>query len=323
MVLMLPGELEERLRSAGAEVIVHNLPQKRTLPLIPFVARSLARRLRPRRPVLVHANGTKSVLLGVPLARGLGAPLLWMKHGHDFDRSAPRVPGARAATTSCASRRGWPEPFPTGFATGSPWSIRGSSCRRSSRRSASSRSCSASARSSRRRGHDTLIRALAMLRERGVEARIEIAGPEHRVARGYRGRRWRSWWRSSTSPTGSSSSAGWTTWRRRTRAAGRRARQPAGPRRNSRGGRAACAARGDGARAPVVGPDEAGVAEIVGEAGILIGDPTPTAFADALEPFLRDPGRAIAAGPRRQGAGRAALYDRPHGRGAAGQPTIS
>ncbi len=57
---------------------------------------------------------------------------------------------------------------------------------------------------------------------------------------------------------------------------------------------------------PVVAPDEAGIAEIVGDAGALVGDPTPAGFAEALAPYLRDRERAVAAG----NAGRARVRER-------------
>jgi glycosyltransferase involved in cell wall biosynthesis len=39
---------------------------------------------------------------------------------------------------------------------------------------------------------------------------------------------------------------------------------------------------------PVVAPDEAGIAELVGDAGTLVQDRTASGFATALEPYLRD-----------------------------------
>jgi glycosyltransferase involved in cell wall biosynthesis len=49
---------------------------------------------------------------------------------------------------------------------------------------------------------------------------------------------------------------------------------------------------------PVVAPREAGIAEVVGEAGTLVEDRTALGFADALEPYLRDRPFAEAAGRR-------------------------
>ena len=39
---------------------------------------------------------------------------------------------------------------------------------------------------------------------------------------------------------------------------------------------------------PAVGPNEAGIAEVVGDAGTLVDDRTPAGYAQALEPYLAD-----------------------------------
>ena len=54
---------------------------------------------------------------------------------------------------------------------------------------------------------------------------------------------------------------------------------------------------------PVVAPLEAGIAEVVGDCGTLVSERTAAGFADALEPYLRD--RKLAAEVGRRGSERA------------------
>ena len=49
---------------------------------------------------------------------------------------------------------------------------------------------------------------------------------------------------------------------------------------------------------PAVGPNEAGIAEVVADAGTLVDDRTPEGYARALEPYLADPEMAREVGRR-------------------------
>jgi colanic acid/amylovoran biosynthesis glycosyltransferase len=55
---------------------------------------SLAARLRPYSPVLVHAHFATDGLLALPLARSLGIPLVTTLHGHDVSRSRAHMLGS-------------------------------------------------------------------------------------------------------------------------------------------------------------------------------------------------------------------------------------
>src|SRR5690349_5145540 len=52
---------------------------------------ALATRLRPHRPVLIHAHFATDGLLALPLARALGVPLVTTLHGYDVHRSSARM----------------------------------------------------------------------------------------------------------------------------------------------------------------------------------------------------------------------------------------
>ena len=304
VVLMASGELEARLRDAGAEVIVDELPGRRSIPLYPRAARRLAKRLRGRDVALVHANQVKAVLLAIPLSRRLDAPLLWMKHGHDFDRSAPRllgprcdwivcVTGAVAATfpQSCRDRISIVHPGVELPAAATP--------------PAEAPVVLSVGTLIPTKGHDTLIAAIATLRDRGVPARLEIAGGEHRVAPGHLAELERLIDELQVEEL--VEFLGWVgdmpVAYARSRVVGLASR-PARDGILAEGAPLALLEAMAHAR-PVVAPDEAGIAEVVGEAGTLLDEPSPAGFADALEPYLRDRNLATAAGRR----GRARVED--------------
>ncbi len=304
VVLMAHGELEGRLRAAGAEVIVDELPGRRSIPLYPLAARRLARRLRDRPIGVLHANQTKAVLLGIPFARRLGVPLLWMKHGHDFDRSAPRLLGPRCDRIVCVTggvAATFPERCRERIAIVHP----GVELPPEATPPAEAPVVLSVGTLIPTKGHDTLIGAIAALRDRGVAARLEIAGGEHRVAPGHPAELRRlvdeldvgdlveflDW--VSDMPSAYA----------RSRVVGLASR-PARKGIPAEGAPLALLEAMAHAR-PVVGPDEAGVAEIVAGTGTLVREATPAGFADALEPYLRDRERAIAAGE----AGRARVRE--------------
>ncbi len=295
VVLLAQGELEARLRDAGAEVIVDKLPGRRSIALYPFAARRLARRLRGRGVGVVHANQTKAVLLGIPLAHRLGAPLLWMKHGHDFDRSAPRFLGPRCdriVTVTGAVAATFPDRCRDRISVVHP----GVELPAATTPPGEAPIVLSVGTLIPTKGHDTLIRAIAELRERGVPARLEIAGGEHRVAPGYLDELRRLVDELEVSEL--VDFLGWVSdmpvayARSRVVGLASRAAREGAPAEGAPLALLEAMARGR----PVVAPDEAGIAEIVADAGTLVGDPTPAVFAEALAPYLRDRERAVAVG---------------------------
>ena len=305
VVLLSHGALEERLREAGAEVIVHRLPGRWTIPLYPFAARAIARKLEGRRVGLVHANQTKAAVLGIPLARRVGVPLVWMKHGHDFNRAAPRFLGPRCDHLICVSEAvaatfpprlrdritvvypGVEPPAEVSVIGEQPVVLSVGTLIPT-------------------KGHDTLIRAVALLRDREVDARLEVAGSEHRVAPGHRAQLERL-----IAELGVGERVELLGWRddmpvvyarSRVVALGSRAAREGDPAEGAPLELLEAMAQGR----PVVAPREGGIAEILGGVGTTVREPTAVAYADALEPYLLDRERAAAAGA----AGRARVEDR-------------
>jgi glycosyltransferase involved in cell wall biosynthesis len=298
------GELEGRLRDAGAEVVVDELPGRRSIPLYPFAARRLARRLRGRGVALVHANQTKSVLLGIPLARRLEAPLLWMKHGHDFDGTAPRFLGPRCDRIVCVTER-VAATFPDSCRDRISIVHPGVELPPTATPAGVEPIVLSVGTLIPTKGHDTLIRAIAGLRDLGVAARLEIAGSEHRVAPGHRSELERLIGELCVADR-----VELLGWRGDMPQVYARCRVVALASRPAREGIPAEGAplallEATAHARPIVAPDEPGIAEIVGDAGILLEAPTADGFAAALAPYLQDRDAAVAAGE----AGRARVKE--------------
>ena len=297
VILMEHGPLEDRFRDQNVEVIVEPLPGKLRIPLYPSAARRLAERLRGRDVAVVHANGTKAALLGAALAPRLDASLLWMKHGHDFNWLAPRLIGPRCDHVACVSEavaRSFPEKMQDRVSVVYP----GVETPGAPEVAATDPLVLSVGTLIPTKGHDTLIQAIAELRDRGIDARMEIAGGDHRVAPGYG-----SALRQLVKDLGVSdrvtflglvSGMGPVYVRARVVALASRSRRAGVP---AEGAPLALLEAMASAKAVVAGAG-GGVDEIVGDGGTLVKDPSPRAFADALQPYLVDHRTASTAGVR-------------------------
>jgi glycosyltransferase involved in cell wall biosynthesis len=147
------------------------------------------------------------------------------------------------------------------------------------------------------KGSVELLRAVALLRERGIDVRLTIAGPVDRVhpehaeelsalvdELGLRPHAHVGWVDDLADLYRSA----------RVVALASRARPNGAPSE----GAPTVLMEGMGYGRPVVAPREAGIAEVVGDGGTLVDDRTPEAFADALEPYLRSPALAAEVGSR-------------------------
>jgi glycosyltransferase involved in cell wall biosynthesis len=148
------------------------------------------------------------------------------------------------------------------------------------------------------KGHDTLIQAVGELRDRGIQASLEIAGTDHPRAPGHRGQlnalvhdleledrvRLLGW----------IPDVGEAYERARVVALGSRPSSPGIP---AEGAPLVLLEAMAHAR-PVVAPAGGGIDEVVGPAGNLVTAPAPASFADALAPYLTDPELASETGER-------------------------
>ena len=104
VLMMEDGPLSTQIGALGLRQRIVELPGKLSILRFPFAAHRLAGWLRAEEIEVIHANGTKAAMLSALLGRKLGIPVLWMKHGHDFDRWAPRMLGPRCDRIACVSR---------------------------------------------------------------------------------------------------------------------------------------------------------------------------------------------------------------------------
>ncbi len=301
LLVMTPGPFADILRDEGYEPRVENLRGKAAPARFPLIYRSLAADYADAGFHLVHANGVKAALLGAPMARRLGVPVVWMKHDHFYDGRFARAVARRcdhiAVVSQSMAAQFRPEfdsrlsviypgvvlePLPAPVPT-EPLIV-------------------AVGRLDPRKGFDNLLRAVRLLRDRGLDARARIAGPVDRVFPehaaeldalvGELGLR-------------EVAEVGWVD---DVQALYRSARVVAMASPARSGGRPSEGAptvlmEAMGQARPVVGPRQDGIAEVVGDVGTLVEEPTPGQLADALEPYIAD--RAMADEVGRRGRERA------------------
>ena len=95
VVSLEDGPFNERLAPLGAPLeVIHTTGEWGSMLRS---TRGLRRALRARRPDVVHANGIKAALMAAMAVRGLGIPLLWVKH--DFSWDGPLARAVAAGST--------------------------------------------------------------------------------------------------------------------------------------------------------------------------------------------------------------------------------
>src|SRR3954452_17237340 len=174
VLILEEGPLEDRVAALGIDVDVQHLPGKQGVLKFPKAARE------PKHPVdVIHANGGKAAVYGLPVARRLRGPLVWMKHDHSYDGRLSHLLASRCAHVICVSHamarqfsdlgdrvsvvypgvilrdlKPVEETTPTIVSVGRPDPFK---------------------------GFDQLLRAAAQLRDEGLELSIRVAGPQDRV----------------------------------------------------------------------------------------------------------------------------------------------
>ena len=179
-LLLGPGPLERMLSESGLSVDVEPMLGKRALVRFPAAAAAWARRLEDERIDMIHANQAKAAIFSTFLARRLRIPLLWMKHDHFFDGRVAQAIGRRCDHVVCVSHTmaaqftdEMPErvsvvypgvrmpPPPKARPTGPVIATVG--------------------RLDPLKAFGSVIRAVHLLRERGHDAKARLAGPVDRV----------------------------------------------------------------------------------------------------------------------------------------------
>lgn len=309
MLVLTPGPFADMLVDEGYDPQVESLPGKRALARFPALVGSIARRYRHSGIELVHANGIKAALLGVPVARQLNVPVIWMKHDHSYDGRFARAVGRRCdrvvVVSHAMAEQFRPElddrlsviypgvqlaPLPPPVPT-EPLVV-------------------AVGRLDPRKGFANLLGAGRLLRDRGYDARMRIAGPADRVFPQHAAEL------DALVDELDMREHAKVGWVEDIDSLYRRARVVAMASPPNEGGKPSEGAptvlmEAMGHARPVVGPKQAGIAEVVGDVGTLVDDPTPEGLADGLEPYIADARMANEVGRRgRERAERLYSFDR-------------
>jgi glycosyltransferase involved in cell wall biosynthesis len=297
-LLLGDGPFADRLRDDGVDVEVEELPGRRALVRFPLVARRLARRLAPADVSLIHANGNKAALLAVPLARRLGVPLVWMKHDHVLDGAPTRFVAGRCDRVVCVSEfmaAGLPRRLRDRVAVITP-GVEPAAAIMEVDDTEPLVLCAG--RLHPDKGFAAVLDAVALLRGRGMDVRVDVIGPTDRSRPEHRAELERAVVRLGLEDH--ARVLGWVDDLRplydgaRVVAIASRAGWRGSPGESAGLVLMEAMARGR----PVVGPRVPGVAEVVGDAGTLVDPPDASGLAAALAPYLADRELATATGRR-------------------------
>ncbi len=292
-VVMRDGTLPGRLRDAGLPTEVVDLPGRFAVPRMPAAAGRLAEHYAGADLSFIHANGLKAAVLGVPLARRLGVPLVWMKHDHAYEGPVTRRVAGRCDRVICVSRTMADLLGPrladrvTVVYPGIDVDPRPTSDR-------TELLVMSAGRLDPRKGFRTLIDAVALLHAGGCEARLLIAGLPYPTAPRHGEELTRHALRTGIAATTHIGPVNDMSEEYR------RARVVAVTSKKLRGrpaeGAPLVLMEGMSHGRPAVGPEEGGVREVVGEAGTLVRERTPRGYAEALREYLDDPKMALEVG---------------------------
>jgi glycosyltransferase involved in cell wall biosynthesis len=300
-LVLTPGALADRLRGAGVPTGVEHLPGKQSLLRFPAVARRQARLLRGAGISFIHANQAKAAVLGALLAPRLGVPLLWMKHDHVFDGRASRALASRCDRVVCVSHA-MARQFEPQLGDRVSVAYPGVALPPDVPPLPERLQVVSVGRLDPAKGSVELLEATALLRDRGLDARVTIAGPVDRIHPSH-GDELREL--ATRLGLAEHSHIGWVSdlgalYAGASAVALASRERPGGA---PSEGAPTVLMEAMGYGRPVVAPREAGITEVVGDAGTLVARRTGTALADAIEPYLLD--RQLAEETGRRGRERA------------------
>ena len=293
-VIMAGGPLADLVRAEGVRTRVESMPGRWAMARAPFVARRLARRYKDEQLDFIHANGTKAAILGALLAPRIGVPLLWMKHDHGYEGWLTKAVARRCDRVVCVSRT-MADMLGPDVQDRVSVIYPGVELSDQPTLGDTPPHIAAAGRLDPAKGYDVLIRALAILVERGYsDARVRIAGLPYPVFPNHG-----TELRQLANDLGVGD-------RVEIRAVDdvaahyRTARVVALTSLPIKGrpaeGASLVLVEALSHGRPGVGPAEGGIGEILGSGGTLVENRTPEGFADALEPYLADSAMADAVG---------------------------
>lgn len=310
VVLPDDGEVARHLATAGLSVEVVKAPRpllvygRRAAQGFRAVAAAVALPLywlRIRRRLhdvdLVHAFGQRGVLLVGPAASSVGVPLVWhvgaAEPGRAVNRFAATMASAVVAVSSAAAEHVPGSARPTIVANAvdpAVFDVDGVG-------SDDGADIMSAARLTAEKGVDVLVRAVALLRHRGHNVRAAVLGPRQAGHEAYADHV-----ASLATELGVADAVSFRGFVDQPFRHWAGARVYVQPSRREGFGLAAAEAMASGL--PVVASGIGGLAEVVGDAGVLVPPDDPQALADAVAALLDDPERAarLAAAGRERAA---------------------
>jgi glycosyltransferase involved in cell wall biosynthesis len=289
LLLLENGPLAERVRALGIPVLVQHLPGKAGVLQFPAAAHRI-----PARFDVIHANGGKAAVYGLPLARRIKAPLIWMKHDHSYDGRLSRTLAKRCTHVVCVSHA-----MARQFADlGEKISVvyPGVPLRDLKPVNETTPTIVSVGRLDPFKGFDQLLQAAKRLRDEGLEVNIRIAGPQDRVHTETQGEL-----KQLAEELGiGAENVGWVDDLDGHYARARVVALASRPKGDGAPGEGAplVLMEAMGAGRPVVGTDQPGIAEVIDDAGSLVAPPDAAHLAQALKPYLQDPELAARTGAR-------------------------
>lgn len=290
VLVLEEGPLAERVAALGIPVEIQHLPGKRGVLSFARAARN------PSGPVdVIHANGGKAAVFGLPVARRLRAPLIWMKHDHSYDGRLSKALAARCAHVVCVSHV-----MARQFSSLSDDRVSviypGVITRDLAPVAGTSPTIVSVGRLDPFKGFDQLLRAAAKLRDDGVAVDIRVAGPQDRVHTGVEAEL-----KQLADDLGiGAEKVGWADDLDEVYERARVVVLASKPKGDGAPGEGAplVLMEGMGAGRPVVGTDQPGIAEVIDDCGSLVPVPDADGLAAAIRPYLEDPQLAAELGAR-------------------------
>src|SRR3954470_16786851 len=289
VLLLERGPLSDRVNALDIPVLTQHLPGK------PGVWKFIAAAHRiPKRFDVIHANGGKAAVYGLPLARRLKAPLIWMKHDHSYDGRLSHELARRCDHVICVSHA-----MARQFADlGEKVSVvyPGVLLRDLKPVDQTTPTIVSVGRLDPFKGFDQLLRAAKLLRDEGLAVNLRIAGPQDRVHTETQGEL-----KQLADELGiGADNVGWVDDLDELYERARVVALASKPKGDGAPGEGAplVLMEAMGAGRPVVGTDQPGIAEVIDDCGSLVQPPDAEHLAQALRPYLEDPGLAARTGAK-------------------------
>jgi glycosyltransferase involved in cell wall biosynthesis len=289
VLILEEGPLATRVEALGIPVDVQHLPGKQGVLKFPKAARA------PKHPVdVIHANGGKAAVYGLPVARRLQAPLVWMKHDHSYDGRLSHLLASRCAHVICVSHAMARQFSDMGDRVSVIYP--GVILRDLKPVETTAATIASVGRLDPFKGFDELLKAAAQLKSEGMSVDIRVAGPQDRVHTEIEAQL-----KQLAEDLGiGAEKVGWADDLDEVYENARVVALASKPKGDGAPGEGAplVLMEAMGAGRPVVGTDQPGIAEVIDDCGSLFDPPEAEHIAAALKPYLQDPELAARTGAK-------------------------